>query len=90
MDLKMGVLPKRQTVPITVSYGTDEITITSPTDGVNTTIAYQDNFVTDRPCEKEEHLLLADGGTTKIAIVYPHKRAGVLLSIFGLCLWLIL
>ena len=90
MDLPMYEYPKRTIVPMEVEYAPDRIIIDSPRDGVNTTIAWQDNFLFSRECGREEHLITVDSGRTVAEIVYPHKRGGMLLTIFGFCFWLIL
>ncbi|MCR5053726.1 MAG: hypothetical protein K6A69_02655 [Lachnospiraceae bacterium] len=92
MDASMYDPPERTIVPITVDYGTDRIIITSEEDMVNTTIAFQDNFsVTgDTKYDTEDRLLRVNKGTTEVMIGYPLKRQGVILMVFGFCLWMIM
>ena len=92
MDEKTHVMPKRELVPLDVNYGINEITIDSPEDDVNTTIACQDNFkiMEDKDYDTENHLLRVNKGVTKVSIQYPYKGVGVLLSIFGFFMWALL
>ena len=83
-DLRHGQTPLRQLIPITVTWDDKGVTIESPTDGVNTTIAYQDNGVSDREVSSYNHLLVVNEGTTRIDFVYPHKWAAIIVSLFGL------
>ncbi|MDD6794857.1 MAG: 6-pyruvoyl-tetrahydropterin synthase-related protein [Clostridiaceae bacterium] len=79
-------VPKREIVDIDVKYEANQITINTNEDKVNTTIAYQDNFISDSKVEKSNNLLTVNRGTTKISIQYPYLKSGILLSILGLIL----
>jgi uncharacterized membrane protein len=92
MDAPMYDPPERTIVPITVDYGIHHIVITSDEDRVNTTIAFQDNFTVtgDTKYDTEDRLLRVNKGTTEVMIGYPLKRQGVILMVFGFCLWMIM
>ena len=81
-------LPTRELVPISIAVDPNEntITIQSEQPQVNTTLAYQDNFVSDTPLYNENHMLVMDGTSAMIQIVYPHLYLGLLVSICGVLL----
>lgn len=83
MDLREDNLPDRETVPITVDYDKNKITIRSEFDNVNTTLAYQDIFESDQPIRSMNNLLIVDRGTTVIRMTYPHLAGGLLVTLFG-------
>lgn len=76
-------LPERTTVPVNISYTQDGITILSDDTGVNTTLAYQDNFVSEDDIEDENHLLIVNQKETQIQLVYPHYRKGLCCTVIG-------
>ena len=81
-------LPTRELVPMSISVDPNEntITIQSEQPQLNTTLAYQDNFVSDTPLYNENHMLVMDGTSAMIQIVYPHLYLGLLVSICGVLL----
>lgn len=84
-----NVLPKRQVVPLKISYTNDGLTITSPEDAVNTTLAALDTFQSNREMKKHSHLLYVNHGVTKITFHYPYFVPGLLLSASGMLLFLL-
>ena len=50
---------------------------------VNTTLAFQDNFQSDRPIAGENHMLVVEQGTTTIRLIYKHFLAGIMCSLLG-------
>lgn len=74
-------------IPITVEYASNEIVINAP-EWVNTTIAFQDNFRSDKQLTSEDNLLVADAGQTVIKIYYKHLLSGGLCSLVGLAFML--
>lgn len=72
MGLNENSLPLRETVPLKITYDINKITIVSDKDNVNTTIAYQDNFKSDRQIRNLNNLLFVDKGTTVINMHYPY------------------
>lgn len=90
-NTELHELPNRKIIPITVTYKKDEIIIDSPVEGVNTTIAYQDNFVSNDNIQEQNNLLYVTKKHTEIRLVYPHYRQGLIVSfagIIGTLLWM--
>lgn len=83
MALDENTLPEREIVPISVAYGNDTITIVSPTDNVNTTIAWQDIFESEQDIWDENNFLVVNKGTTVITMRYPYLSRGTAISIAG-------
>ncbi len=73
---------QEEIVPIRLQYAGNRILIETP-ERVNTTLAFQDNFKADRPIAEENHMLVAEAGTTTIQIIYKHFVAGILCSLAG-------
>ena len=73
LDLDPQELPTRELVPIEVSWSARELTVTSPEDGVGTTLAYQDIFASEDGSEltHRNNLLVVDAGTTRVRLSYP-------------------
>lgn len=84
--MKAGELPERQTVPVDIGYDTSGISIKTEHDNVNTALAYLDSFESSREIREENHLLMADSGTTAISFTYPYLREGMLLTAAGFLL----
>lgn len=78
--------PQRNLVDIKVTYGDNQIIIESPQDNVNTTIAYQDNFVSDSEIKNSNNLLIVNKGVTVIDIKYPYLAKGLIVSALGITL----
>ena len=83
MQLSATEVPRRELVPLEVAYTNTSITITSPVDNVNTTLAYHGIFRSDRELTEENHLLKVDAGTTVIRLEYPYLWQGIVLSAVG-------
>lgn len=87
----MGVakedLPERTLVPLTVSFGENEITIQSEYDRVNTSLAYIDIFNSNRKLEVENNLVVVGKGKTVITMNHPYIKEGLALTIFGFALF---
>ncbi len=87
-----GNLPKRTLVPISKEITDDGMVITvsdtlaNPSGGavINTTLAYQDIFVSDSDILDENNLLCVGTGVTNIKFKYPLFWPGLLMSIAGL------
>ena len=74
-------LPDRRTVPLEITYAPKKITVTSPEDDVNTTLAVHDIFrgnFTER-----NRLIYVGKGTTEIEMHYPYLVQGILMSVAG-------
>ena len=76
-------LPMRELVPITVDFGPRTITIETDRDGVNTNLAYHDNFESVQPIRSVNHLLEVGKGKTVITMNYPYRRQGLGISLIG-------
>lgn len=76
-------LPKRTVVPVSVEYGRNSITITSPKDDVNTTIAYLDAYKSSSKIYTSENLLNVENGQTVVNVTYPYLYQGIVVSIIG-------
>lgn len=90
-----NLLPAREIVPLDIVYKSDTIEIEAPVDGVNTTLAYQDNFTSEQRISSQNNLLVVGKGRTVIHMVYPKLLPGALLSVLGFAgtvffLWLLL
>ncbi|MFT3951451.1 MAG: 6-pyruvoyl-tetrahydropterin synthase-related protein [Oscillospiraceae bacterium] len=84
MELDSDKLPAREIVPIAVTYGKDSITVTSPADNVNTTIAWQDIFRSEQSISDEDNFLVVNKGTTVITMHYPYFKQGLALTVVGI------
>lgn len=86
MGVSSDELPEREVVALSVDYGQDgcSIVVSSPEDEVNTTIAYQDIFSSERFLSKQNNLLVVDKGTTEIKMNYPYLWQGLAVSAGGL------
>jgi uncharacterized membrane protein len=82
--LNAQILPDRTIVPLTIEYGADSLTITSPEDQVNTSLAYHDMFSSRQSIEKENNLLYVDSGTTSISMEYSYFYWGIGVSLLGI------
>lgn len=51
---------------------------------INTTLAYQDIFDSDRPIERQNNLLKTASGETRITFHYPLLKPGIAVSLLGL------
>lgn len=76
-------MPVRHIVPMEITIGRTEIRIHSEEEEVNTTLAYQDNFVSDTDMWSKNNLLFVKEKDTRIEIVYPRKTLGIAVSLFG-------
>jgi uncharacterized membrane protein len=78
-----------ETVPINIEYESKAITVTSD-EKVHTSIAYQDNFSSDKELTNDNNLLTVDAGTTRINIFYKDFYEGLILSLIGIAVTIIL
>lgn len=84
MGMDPGNLPERKIYPLDVRFSDDNITITSDVAGINTTLAYHDNFRSDRRIYVDNNLLVVDDGVTTIKFAYPRFIEGLLVTAFGI------
>lgn len=78
-----GTVPKRNTVPVEITYSADGIIIETEQNHVNTSLAYLDSFSTKQEVKEENNLLIVNQGVTEIRFTYPYFLEGILLSIAG-------
>ena len=81
-----SILPKRELVRLDVDYKKDEIIINSYYDNVNTNIAFQDNFRSLKNIKTDNNLIIVDKGTTKLRIVYSYFKTGLIVTVIGIIL----
>ncbi len=84
MGMDPGNLPERKIYPLDVKYSDDSITITSDVPGINTTLAYHDNFRSDSRLYVDNNLLVVDDGVTRISFAYPRFKEGLIVTLFGI------
>lgn len=88
MDCELGTylneLPDRKIVPISVETDAKGIRITSPENGVGTTLAYHDIFSSRQHIYSQNNLLYVDEGETQITFSYPYFAQGLAVSLCGL------
>lgn len=90
LQIEENAVPDRKLVDIKIKYNGDKIIIDTPVEGVNTTIAYQDNFESNNTIKNENNLLVVTKKHTEIKLVYPYFMQGILISILGIISILIL
>lgn len=86
MRLPSDNLPERRIVPLTVEFHGNDITVTSPEDGVNSGLAWHESFTADQPISPTHHFTRVSAGTTHITLSYPYLREGLALSCVSLIL----
>lgn len=79
-------IPNRELIPLTLTITDNTITIHSEQADVNTTLAYQDNFLTEQTIYEENNLLYISDEDVTIRIVYPCAKKGGLVSLVGILL----
>ncbi|MBQ8188620.1 MAG: 6-carboxytetrahydropterin synthase [Lachnospiraceae bacterium] len=78
-------MPERTLVELDISYGTNRISIKSPVDGVNTTLAdIVDIFESDREYANRHHMITVDKGKTTIFVHYPYLGQGITVTVLGM------
>ena len=90
MGMEPGILPEREIYPISINYGTNEITVDSNVDYINTGLAYHDCFNSEQSIFVDNGLLITRSGMTKIRIVYPYLVESILVTALGLLLLTVL
>ena len=86
VGFKQGQTPVRQLVPIDIEVADDKITIHCDEENVNTTLAWQDNFVSKQNIYSVNNMLYISEKDTAIEIIYPKFTAALLVSFIGLAL----
>ena len=75
-------VPGRKIVPLDITYGKKVITVNSPEDGVNTTLAEHDIF--NGNFKAFNRFVYVDSGETVITYKYPYLIQGCLISLAGI------
>ncbi|PYG85027.1 putative membrane protein [Ruminiclostridium sufflavum DSM 19573] len=84
LRLEQNAVPARKPVDIGITRKSNKIIIDTPVEGINTTIAYQDNFISDDNIKNDNNLLAVTKKHTEIKLVYPYLKQGILTSFLGL------
>lgn len=84
LGMERNSIPKREIIPIQIEASADGMKILSPVEGINTTLAYQDIFVSDQLIRNKNHLLYIQEKNTEIKYVYPMLWKGMAVSIAGI------
>lgn len=93
IGVELQQAPKRKIVPLKLAYEKNKITIVSEYDDVNTTLANQDIFTSTADYRVENQLLYVNQGTTVLQMSYPYFIQGIIMSVTGaglavlLCIW---
>lgn len=74
-------LPERMIVPLDIQYYPRKITVDSPEDNVNTSLAVHDIFKGN--FTERNRLVYVNKGTTEIGMHYPYLVQGIIMSVFG-------
>lgn len=83
-NMSTEALPERKIVPIDIEYGKNRITVNSPEDNVNTSLAIHDIF--NGNFRERNRLIFVDKGTTEITMHYPYPVQSVLMTVAGIAL----
>ena len=89
MGMEPAVLPKKEIYPMEVSSFLNGMMINSPVDDLNSGIAYQDIFRSDRSLEEDNNLLVVQSGNTIIRVVYPYLMESLIITGIGVILCMI-
>ncbi len=89
MGMEPSVLPEKEIYKMETSSFLNGLMINSPVDDLNTGIALQDIFRSDRPLGEDNNLLVVDSGNTIIRIVYPYLMESLIVTGIGLLLCMI-
>ncbi|MGN0512691.1 MAG: 6-pyruvoyl-tetrahydropterin synthase-related protein [Lachnospiraceae bacterium] len=90
LDIDPQLLPDRQIVPLDIQYDGNTITIISGEDNVNTTLAYHDIFTSKQNVGTKNHLTYVDSGKTVIVMHYPYFWPGLIVTLLGIFIVLLL
>lgn len=86
MRMSPAEVPQREIVPIQVDWKDTMITVTSPRDDVNTSLAYHDIFDSDAEIKADNNLTLVGRGVTHISLKYPYLWQGICVSTAAIAL----
>ena len=77
-------LPERRTVPLEITYSPRKITVNSPEDNVNTSLAVHDMFTGN--FTERNRLIFVNKGSTEINMHYPYLIPSILVSVLGVAI----
>lgn len=83
LEIPANSLPVRQLIPLSITREKNIVTIVSPADNVNTTIANQDIFSADLPIDSVNNFLVVGKGETTIYMKYPLFYQGMALTVIA-------
>ncbi|MBE5823586.1 MAG: hypothetical protein E7308_05900 [Butyrivibrio sp.] len=89
MGMEPNVLPDKEIYPMEISTFLNGIMINSPVDELNSGIAYQDIFRSDRQLSEDNNLLVVNSGNTIIRMVYPYLMESLIVTGIGVVLCMI-
>ena len=89
MGIMRNTLPDRTIVPIKIEYKGNNISIQSPVNNVDTTLANLDAFVPQGKTFVKHNLLFIKDKKVNIKIGYPYLMQGIVLSAVGLLIAII-
>ncbi len=89
MGMEPSQLPYKEIYPLEVSPFLNGMMINSPVDRLNTGIAFQDIFRSDRGLGEDNNLLVVGSGNTIIRFVYPYLMESIIASGIGVILCMI-
>lgn len=79
-------LPDRRLVPLEITYERNQLTISSPKEDVNTSLAYHDIFHSRQKVRHKNQLTYVDRGNTIITMRYPYLAEGLCVTLMGVAL----
>lgn len=89
MGMEPAKLPEKEIYPIEISSFLNGMMINSPVDGLNSAVAYQDIFRSDRTIREDNNLMVVDSGNTIIRFVYPYLLESLIVAGIGALLCMI-
>lgn len=90
LGLDPAELPGRELVPLEVSVGARQVSVTSPADDVDVTLAWQDSFAGTAGAAEKNGLLRVDEGTFVLSLGDAPSVAGIAVSVAGLAVLAVL
>lgn len=89
LQLDPAALPERELVPLEVEASADGVTVTSPVDDVDTTLAWQEGYA-GQGARDVNGLVRVDAGTTTLTPARTGLAAGAVVSVCGLAVLVVL
>lgn len=89
IGIEESYLPQRELVDLKIQYSNNAISIFSGEDNVNTTLAFLDAYKSNNLIWGRNSLLYVNKGETKIKITYPYLFQGIVVSLIGITIFII-